>query len=285
MKLEQNHITLQKNIVINYYTMGNRNIGSLCNDFENLHTLVFLHGLTNEALTWEPLMPYLNQDNLFCIFVDLPGHGKSTIGKYAYDVDFYSDIVHQFLEALHLSKVTLIGHSLGGQTAIYLTLNYSNLIDKIILIAPAGFETFSFMESMMMQRAVSFPATLSRYLTLLRPKFRQNNYVPIDEILESQELMDVVAKSIKGMLRFPIFSELSEIKQPVLVFFGEKDMAIPNAFLHPNQSTTEIAQHGARQLSNSQLEIIEDAGHFVHIKYPALVTQKIVDFLEKVTVE
>ena len=45
--------------------------------------------------------------------------------------------VKQLLQHLHLDKVTLLGHSMGGQTATDFTLTYPALVERLILLAPS----------------------------------------------------------------------------------------------------------------------------------------------------
>ena len=72
----------------------------------------------------------------------------------------------------------------------------------------------------------------------------------------------VVSNSLFGLLKAPEFDRLKEIKIPTLIYFGTKDLLIPNKTLH--QSTVEeIAMIGSSHIKNSKLVLIEKCGHFL----------------------
>ncbi len=87
------------------------------------------------------------------------------------------------------------------------------------------------------------------------------------------------AGSVQAMLDGPVFEELSEINQQVLILFGKQDMLIPNRQFHPNLSTQKVAESGHEQLSNSQLKMVDKAGHFVHFEQSEIVNKEILNFL------
>lgn len=77
--------------------------------------IVALHGWLDNANSFEPLAPYL-QDNFYLIAIDFPGHGHSSHlpqGCYYHFMDGILNFM-QVLDALHLKKVHLLGHSMGA---------------------------------------------------------------------------------------------------------------------------------------------------------------------------
>nr|HRD08210.1 alpha/beta fold hydrolase [Saprospiraceae bacterium] len=105
-------------------------------------TLVFIHGLASYLPAWKKNTAVL-KDSYRCIALDLPGYGKSDKGNYEVSMEFYADVVAEFCSQLKLSQVVLVGHSMGGQVAISAALKYPELVARLVLIAPAGFETFN----------------------------------------------------------------------------------------------------------------------------------------------
>ncbi len=53
-----------------------------------------------------------------------------------------ADDIYEFMQSHHIEKVALIGHSMGGNIAMYFALNYPDLVDKFVVVdvAPKAYE-------------------------------------------------------------------------------------------------------------------------------------------------
>jgi pimeloyl-ACP methyl ester carboxylesterase len=101
--------------------------------------VVLLHGITAPAAYWLPLAPALT-DRYHLYAPDMPGEGLSAKPSYrGRDLrSFVGDYLEEFLTALNLDRVHLIGHSLGGWQAFVLALD-SAFVDRLCLVgAPVG---------------------------------------------------------------------------------------------------------------------------------------------------
>ena len=116
--------------------------------------LVFVHGLSSNLDSWKKNLEGLT-GNYRCIAMDLPGYGKSSRSKADYSLAEYAKILNDLVDKLELSNVVLVGHSMGGQIAMHSVLNYPQTYQKLILIAPAGIETFTEQEAAVMKSAYS----------------------------------------------------------------------------------------------------------------------------------
>ncbi|MEN9988575.1 MAG: hypothetical protein RLZZ585_1614 [Bacteroidota bacterium] len=83
-------------------------------------TLVFLHGFLESSTMWGHLP--LQDLNAHCIFIDLPGHGKSPLNDLEEipSIRFMADEVLQVLNALQVNEFTVVGHSLGAYVGLEL---------------------------------------------------------------------------------------------------------------------------------------------------------------------
>ncbi len=255
-------------------------------------TLVFIHGLGSYLKAWNKTVDGL-KTHYRCIALDLPGYGKSTQGDYPYDMAFFPKSIRTFLDSLQLEKVVLVGHSMGGQIAIHTVLQDDSRIEKLILMAPAGFETFTqeqkqwFANFVTPEVVKATPeAQIIRNFEINFHQMPEDARFMIDDRMTMRETpaydhyCNMIPKCVKGMLEQPVFDQLSQIKIPTLVLFGENDLLIPNAFLHANLTTLEVAQKGQSQIPNSQLQMIPKAGHFVQWEQATQVNQLIRAFLK-----
>ena len=77
--------------------------------------IILIHGAGGHHLSWPPQVRRLLGERIFA--VDLPGHGKSAgVGRHT--IEDYAAAILDFVAALKLSTVVLIGHSMGGAIAL-----------------------------------------------------------------------------------------------------------------------------------------------------------------------
>ena len=192
---------------------------------------------------------------------------------------------------MKLKNVYLIGHSLGGQVAIKYTALHPQNVKKLVLCAPAGFETFNGFEKNIYQSSFHFFNFFSSDENSLAKSITTSFYHYTDQadslIATLQTILNrypsggfrnMIEKCIEGMLDEPVFYLLKEIKQETLVIFGERDVFIPNRLIHP-YNTKHIAEEGVKQLSNARLEMLPRCGHYVQWEKYREVNDLIRDFV------
>ena len=258
-------------------------------------TIVLLHGLGGNLSHWLPVVESLS-DQYHVVAVDFPGYGVSD--KVLPDttksaLQFYAEAVAGLIQKKGWKEVVLAGHSMGGQVAVITALQHPALIDQLVLVAPAGLETFTTQESALLLSA-SQPAFFARQEeAAIRAGFNANFF---EMPREGEELIryrlrlrdcpdfttytEVVSGGIKGMLTHPVRDSLSQLRQPVLIVFGEQDGLIPNRYLHPALKRGDLVAEAARDIPKSKTTSIPNAGHLVQFEKPVEVSQAIKNFLQ-----
>lgn len=94
--------------------------------------LVMVHGLLSSLETFEPLVSRL-QHHFDVLLVDQRGHGKTPPEGEDYTADRMAKDLKQLLDSLHLTKIYLLGHSMGGRTALRFGELYPEMIEKLII--------------------------------------------------------------------------------------------------------------------------------------------------------
>jgi pimeloyl-ACP methyl ester carboxylesterase len=96
---------------------------------------VFIHGLGSNGMA--VFGRYMGRPELGgrrSIVVDLPGHGASDRPEdFAYDLEGHADAVAAAIRASGLDAVDLVGHSLGGDTAIVLAARHPELVGRLVI--------------------------------------------------------------------------------------------------------------------------------------------------------
>ncbi|MBL6446655.1 alpha/beta hydrolase [Fulvivirga sp. 29W222] len=256
-------------------------------------TILFIHGLATYLPSWDKLIEQL-KTQYRCIAVDLPGYGRSSKGDYPSTMSFYTSVLQKFSTSLKLDSPVLCGHSMGGQVAITYALKHPEFGSKLILIAPAGIETFdeqnqqwfgNFFTAQAVASAreqqVRYNYDLNFYQTPADVEFMINDRLRMAEAADFMVYCNAVAGGVQGMLNEPVFDQLGKISQQTLIVYGENDNLIPNQILHKNLTTKEIADTAAENIPGSQLVMIPECGHMVPFEKPINLSNIIDQFLEE----
>ena len=101
------------------------------------HPVVLIHGYTDNARDWAPLLPYLAKD-FRLILVDIRGHGRSGKPECCYTrLDFAYD-VKLLLDTLGVARADIVGHSLGSLIAQTFAEYWPERTAKVVLISSTG---------------------------------------------------------------------------------------------------------------------------------------------------
>lgn len=273
-------ISLPGNIELAYMELGS---GS--------QTILFIHGLGSYSPAWANNVGELSK-HYRCIAIDLPGYGHSAKENYPYSMRFFADVLHNFAEAKQIGKVTLAGHSMGGQIAMVAALSYPDWVDKLILIAPAGFETFNKGQKQWFRDVMSPDAVRLTTVDQIRTNLAYNFYkLPkaaqfmIDDRIAMRSASDfpgycyAVSMSVKGMVDEPVYDHLPLIQQPSLCIFGENDNLIPNRYLNGG-NTSKYAREGATRMPDCKLVMLPKTGHFAMFEAFEAVNREIIAFMD-----
>lgn len=274
-------LSLSKKIELTYTDQGS-----------GTNTLLFIHGLGSYMPAWQKNIPVLSE-SYRCIAIDLPGYGKSSKGNHSYDMKFFADVVAEFIQELDLKNVTLVGHSMGGQIAITASLYHPALVDQLVLISPAGFETFhegqkqwfrDVLNARLVQvtppEAIQTNLAYNFYDYPKEADFMITDRIAMRSAKDFERYCYAVEMSVKGMVDQPVFDFLPKVNQPTLVIYGENDNLIPNRYLNPGR-TVDVANKGIVQLPNGQLVMVSKSGHFTMFEKAEEVNEAIIKFISK----
>jgi len=258
---------------------------------EGKDTLLFIHGLSSYIPAWNKIFPELSK-NYRCIAIDLPGYGKSSQGIFSGSVNNYNNVIFRFIKKMKLDNVTLVGHSMGGHLAIASALAFPSIIKNLILMAPAGIETFTAKEKEWIiensQPDFYFSAGDEQIINAFKSNFfnmPDDVYPMIEDRIRMREYPNfhdycqIITNSLKGLLDEPVYNLLCKISQPTLIMFGKNDKWIPNKYLHKELTTEDIANIGGNLIPNSKVVMIDNCGHFIPFESPITLINEIKYFL------
>ncbi|KAF2519413.1 alpha/beta hydrolase [Flavobacterium salilacus subsp. salilacus] len=101
--------------------------------------ILLVHGWESNSSRWEQFIPYLQKENYTIVALDAPAHGLSS-GK-EFNIPRYAEFINIIINKIQ--PAYMVGHSVGGATAIYYQWRYqSNFIKKMVVLgAPSDLNT------------------------------------------------------------------------------------------------------------------------------------------------
>ncbi|HEX2273583.1 MAG TPA: alpha/beta hydrolase, partial [Acidimicrobiales bacterium] len=97
-------------------------------------TLVFLHGITDSWFSFSRLLPLLDATRYRAYALSQRGHGDSDRPESGYSMDDFAADVVGFMDALHVTRATLVGHSMGSVVARRVAATYPDRVDRLVLV-------------------------------------------------------------------------------------------------------------------------------------------------------
>jgi pimeloyl-ACP methyl ester carboxylesterase len=226
--------------------------------------MLLVHGAGGSSHHWQPLLSELNR-SIFPLAVDLPGHGM-TSGTVPNSIEAVAQFLADFLTILGIEQpVCYVGQSLGGLIGLQFALNYPQRVERLVLMTTAAKIQLhpDFLAS-----ALSGEWDLATLRQSFAPEVPEavKNLV-LDEFQHTRlsknafDFMDVSSVDLtEAIATMPI---------PTLILTGDDDVIISprkGKLLH-------------RQLPNSHLVNIPDAGHYLQVEQPTKVAEAIAGFV------
>jgi pimeloyl-ACP methyl ester carboxylesterase len=231
--------------------------------------LLFLHGLTFDRSSWEPIIDQL-AGRFTCVAVDLPGHGGS--GGLGRDLDEVALSIHHLLDELGIDPPVVVGHSMGAALAgIYAARHPVAglvLVDQAPYVRPFAAMVHQFEPALRGQnfQAAFEPIRKTIGVELLPEPLRTSilagQRIDQDLILS---YWDELLRTTPEELQARIDRETDATSVPVLAVFGQ---TIDSA----------TREHLLGHLSSAQIEEWPDLGHMVHLMEPERFARRLAEF-------
>ena len=251
--------------------------------------IVLLHDIMGGAFTWADVMPQLALTNRAVYAIDMLGYGLS---EHPWPADTsnwgHADNLSMLFEQLNLTNIILVGHGLGGAVAQVLATRLSRgRVAALVLI-----DTNCFLHSYApdwplteMAKRQDYDAPKETKLEDMMSNLREtlpnasvnpqrfNTFIS-DYIQQwdSEQGKEVLFQHIRLLIpnyTNSVASDLKHMGKPTLIIWGEKDQQIP----------LEYAQRLHRDIPESHLVIIPDAGHLILFDAPDAVASALNDFV------
>jgi pimeloyl-ACP methyl ester carboxylesterase len=187
-------------------------------------SLIYLHGIDGPRV--DPLMERLARTHRI-IAPELPGFGRSPLPEWMNGISDAAYFGLDFIEALRVEKIHLVGHSIGGWVAAEMAIRQCALFASLTLIAPMGVQ-------------IQTPAKHDVFIPgpdlVLRAQFFDQARAEDEIAARAGEDIDIVLQNRTGLARLgwtPRFANvqlpqwLHRVRTPTLLLWGEDDGIVP----------------------------------------------------------
>lgn len=217
---------------------------------KELPPLVLLHGSGMNSAMWIKEMDEYSQTHRVYA-VDMPGEpGKSDERQLPFESDDFSNWLNEVFNALSIDRASIVGISLGAWLGTKFAIKYSDKVDKLVLLCPAGIGTQkkSFIFKFLFYSLLGEKGIDKLY-------YKINGDKPIPDIMLSYQKLIAKHFNFRRVI-IPIFSdsELKNLTMPVALFVGGKDV-----MLHSEKTANRLGL----LLNHAEINFIQEEGHSI----------------------
>ncbi|MEM4310796.1 MAG: alpha/beta hydrolase [Nitrososphaerales archaeon] len=233
--------------------------------------VLLIHGLGGSADSWINTIELLSKD-FRVIAPDLIGFGYSDKPDIKYTIDDFINFIYHLLYTLNLSKVYLLGLSLGGQIASWFTITYPKFVEKLVLVCSAGISLENTKAlKIFKKRDYSFEGIRERLKACVMKKDLINDKM-VEDFLNFSRFKGfkrAFSRALKSSYEKERLNfHLKRINCPTLILWGKYDPLIP----------VKYAYEFHRGIRNSSL-ILLDCGHLPNLEEPISFNNYLRNFL------
>ncbi|VEU78149.1 alpha/beta fold hydrolase [Mycoplasmopsis columbinasalis] len=254
-------------------------------DIRDAKIVLFIHGFGDSGLRIGSIARYTNR-NYKLIAIDLPGCGESRDVTKTITLEYYSQIVTEFIkQKIGQQKFWIVAHSMGAHITLMLSKNFENL-QYSLLCAPAIYYNDPAWKTFLKEKVPFFiPQTSERlwynYTWLLAPseeKLAQMPHIKNKILQTPQAMLDLTYNLFYKLVNDELtnFDYLQTHIKPLWaqypykkVLYAEFDKVLP-----PEMMEVVLKENKVDNL------MVKGAGHAIFYSAPELVNNEINKIIE-----
>lgn len=241
--------------------------------------ILILHGFLGMGDNWKSHANKLAEDGFEVHLIDQRNHGRSFHSE-EFNYDLLVEDLENYIEHHNIENPHILGHSMGGKTAMLFAVTHPNKVDKLIVadIAPKAYPAHhnAILKAL---NSVDFSVQNSRKLVDAK----------LAELIPEMGVRGFLAKSLywieKGQLAFrfnlPVLTENYEeiiVGLPPQTIFEGKTLFLSGA--NSGYITQEDKPLLEAHFPNSAVKTIAKAGHWLHAENPKDFYEATIEFLK-----
>ena len=257
--------------------------------------IVIVHGLYGSSDNWLTVGKKLSA-NYKVYMIDQRNHGRSPNSE-EHSYEAMKNDLAEFFDQQNIEKAILIGHSMGGKTAMCFAADYPERIEKLIVVDIAPKDYFLLNdESQYYLHNNILRAMLEIDFNRMETRKQVEDF--LNERIDSTQIVQFLLKNVhrnkeshqfEWRLNVPVlYDNLDEIIKGVNAHWFDDRLPIKNypvLFIkgaNSNYILPEDYPSILRIYPEAEIAIIPDAGHWLHAEQPQLFMDELWSFLRKV---
>ncbi len=264
----------------------------------NGKNIILFHGKNFNGYYWKDVIQFLVEDGYRVIVPDQIGWGRSSAPNIHYSFHLLAENNSKLLEYLGISKVNVIGHSMGGMLAARFTLMYPETVEKLVLENPIGLEDYRTfvpyltLAELLEKEQASTYASLKKYqmtyYPIWKPEYEQYVKAQAEQLYKPNYSEIALANALTTQMVYeqPVVYEFANIKIPTLLIIGQEDRTVIGKDKLPQEMKQKYGQYPqlgkkiAGQIPGSKLIELDGVGHIPHIQVLPDFKNGVTEFLK-----
>jgi pimeloyl-ACP methyl ester carboxylesterase len=236
-------------------------------DRPNRAPILLIHGSTGTGRSnWAGVAPLLARDYRV-IAPDCRGHGQSANPRRSYSFKEMAADAAGLIRALGYERAHVVGHSNGGNVALVILVEHSEVVQTAVLQAANAYVSPDLIEK---EPAIFDPDRVAREA----PDWMSEMIALHGSTHGPGYWRDLLRLTVQAIITEPNYTsdDLARVRRPVLVIQGENDRV---------NAPAGHAQFIARHIPRAEVWIPPGVGHTVHHERPVEWLERVLDFLAR----
>jgi esterase len=258
----------------------------------NGNPVIILHGLYGSSDNWVTFAKQIAERNTVYL-IDQRNHGRSPHHP-EHSYKLMCDDLSEFFRKQGIDKAIILGHSMGGKTAMLFAAMHPEKVKGLIVvdIAPAGYASVNEFSSQIIEHLNIINAMLS--IDLAQYTTRSEIDAELAKTIPNTDIRQFITKNIhrKSDHSFNWKLNIQALSKAMPEIMGsihlekvldqKPPIHLPTLFIRGGRSNYLLPEHYAEiktYFPEVVIETIPNAGHWVHAEQPVLFAKTVENFI------
>ena len=218
-------------------------------------TIIVLHGLMGTLSNFSGVLEHFSKNGYRILVPELPIY---TLPLLKTNIKSLAKFIKDFMAFKELENVILIGNSLGGHVALYLTKHHPELVESLVLTGSSGLYENAMGDTYPKRGDYEYIKTKTEAV-FYDPKTASKEMIDnlFKTVIDRNSAIRILALA-KSAIRHNMANDLPKMSLPVCLIWGKQDTVTP----------PEVAEDFHKLLPNANLHWIDKCGHAPMMEHP-----------------